>query len=523
MRNKFKQENQENEEKVVMKDSEIEYLQDMNKELSRQLANTLEQYHSLEENMASEVNAKQSAQMQLSAMEGEFYRIRLELDGKTNNEDESIDNGKNNKNKDDEIQTLSDTIFALEEKVFQLRLEAKDKKMLNRVQALRLKMNNIDEKINKEEGKTLELNKKFKECTDLIRKLENELDEYKLNEAQAVNKLEIIMKEIENINEKEKDKNNVTKEKDLNNEEPECMRKLFVRNLSFGTTEQGLKAYLEEYGKVNECVIMREAKTQRSRGFGFVTFASSKMVDLVQSWRPHEVDNREIETKRAIPRGSNAKEEDKRQIDKIFIRGIKEDINEKDILEACNNFGKVSKIYIPKHQTTQKCKEYGFVSFEDYDSVDKLCLYKEIKIKGHILSVNKAMDKNNSAEKGSHEEAKKYQSSFNQNNVVRHPNHYQNNRFNNNRNLNQREGRGWQNFQRREHGNWGGHINQSNLCYYYMNGGCKFGDFCRKSHQTMVNSNQGYTAPGINHGNFLGIESKINQEVRRQLRSLINV
>ena len=40
----------------------------------------------------------------------------------------------------------------------------------------------------------------------------------------------------------------------------------------------------------------------RSRGFGFVTFAQSTCVQDVQDQRPHTVDGKEIETKRATPK-----------------------------------------------------------------------------------------------------------------------------------------------------------------------------------------------------------------------------
>lgn len=40
----------------------------------------------------------------------------------------------------------------------------------------------------------------------------------------------------------------------------------------------------------------------RSRGFGFVTFMSPEHVDAVQKARPHKVDGRLVETKRAVPR-----------------------------------------------------------------------------------------------------------------------------------------------------------------------------------------------------------------------------
>jgi len=40
----------------------------------------------------------------------------------------------------------------------------------------------------------------------------------------------------------------------------------------------------------------------RSRGFGFVTYARASMVDDAQAARPHRVDGREVEPKRAVPR-----------------------------------------------------------------------------------------------------------------------------------------------------------------------------------------------------------------------------
>ena len=43
----------------------------------------------------------------------------------------------------------------------------------------------------------------------------------------------------------------------------------------------------------------------RSRGFGFITFKNAESVDAVQANRPHEIDGRSTETKRAMPREVN--------------------------------------------------------------------------------------------------------------------------------------------------------------------------------------------------------------------------
>lgn len=40
----------------------------------------------------------------------------------------------------------------------------------------------------------------------------------------------------------------------------------------------------------------------RSRGFGFITYKAAAEIDAAQANRPHVIDSREVETKRAMPR-----------------------------------------------------------------------------------------------------------------------------------------------------------------------------------------------------------------------------
>ncbi|MBI1372338.1 MAG: RNA-binding protein [Phycisphaera sp.] len=47
--------------------------------------------------------------------------------------------------------------------------------------------------------------------------------------------------------------------------------RIYVGNLSFQTTEDGLRSLFGEYGEVSDAVVMIDRQTGRSRGFGFVT------------------------------------------------------------------------------------------------------------------------------------------------------------------------------------------------------------------------------------------------------------
>jgi len=46
--------------------------------------------------------------------------------------------------------------------------------------------------------------------------------------------------------------------------------KIYVGNISWGTTEEGLKSLFAKFGEVDEANIATEGDTGRSRGFGFV-------------------------------------------------------------------------------------------------------------------------------------------------------------------------------------------------------------------------------------------------------------
>lgn len=65
-----------------------------------------------------------------------------------------------------------------------------------------------------------------------------------------------------------------------------------------------------------------------------MTYSSSTMVDQLMAARPHVLDSREIEPKRAIPREESGKPEASSSAKKLFVGGIREGtINEDDLRE----------------------------------------------------------------------------------------------------------------------------------------------------------------------------------------------
>lgn len=78
--------------------------------------------------------------------------------------------------------------------------------------------------------------------------------------------------------------------------------KIFIGGLSFETTDEALKRYFEQFGPVADAIVMKDAVSRRSRGFGFITYMSTASVDAALLVDQHIVDNRRVEAKRAVPR-----------------------------------------------------------------------------------------------------------------------------------------------------------------------------------------------------------------------------
>ena len=79
--------------------------------------------------------------------------------------------------------------------------------------------------------------------------------------------------------------------------------KLYVGNLSFGTTSQDLEKIFGEIGSVESANLIEDRETGRSRGFGFVEMSSKEEAqNAISSLNGKEVDGRQLTVNEAKPR-----------------------------------------------------------------------------------------------------------------------------------------------------------------------------------------------------------------------------
>lgn len=173
----------------------------------------------------------------------------------------------------------------------------------------------------------------------------------------------------------------------------EQYRKLFIGGLTPNTTEDHLKDYYSAWGEIVDVVVMKDSQSGRSRGFGFVTYKEPEMVDSAQANRPHEIDGKIVEAKRAMPREDSSSAESHMTVKKLYVGGLKKDITTDDLREYFSKFGKIVECEVVKSRETNVSRGFGFVTFDDYDPVDKAILYKPHVIKSSRSDVRKALSR----------------------------------------------------------------------------------------------------------------------------------
>ncbi|CAH2293041.1 DAZ-associated 1 isoform X3 [Pelobates cultripes] len=177
----------------------------------------------------------------------------------------------------------------------------------------------------------------------------------------------------------------------MNSQGGDEIGKLFVGGLDWSTTQ------------VVDCVIMKDKTTNQSRGFGFVKFKDPNCVGTVLASRPHTLDGRNIDPKPCTPRGMQPERSRPREgwqqkesrtesskSNKIFVGGIPHNCGEAELRDYFKRFGVVTEVVMIYDAEKQRPRGFGFITFEDEQSVDQAVNMHFHDIMGKKVEVKRA-------------------------------------------------------------------------------------------------------------------------------------
>uniref|UniRef100_A0A7S1TL02 RRM domain-containing protein n=1 Tax=Compsopogon caeruleus TaxID=31354 RepID=A0A7S1TL02_9RHOD len=171
--------------------------------------------------------------------------------------------------------------------------------------------------------------------------------------------------------------------------------KIFVGGLSWETNEWSLRNYFEKFGRVLECLIMRDRSTGHPRGFGFVTFMDGTVAYRV-AHEKHELDGRPVEAKLALPRNecpTPQRTNGSKASKKVFVGGLPSNCGDTELHRYFQHFGTVMECLVMYDHQTGNSRGFGFVTFSDLVSIDRVMEIEHHKILGKYVEVKRAEPK----------------------------------------------------------------------------------------------------------------------------------
>ncbi len=162
-------------------------------------------------------------------------------------------------------------------------------------------------------------------------------------------------------------------------------RTIFVNNISYDSTEERIKSVFESFGQILDVRIIYDKETKKPKGYCYVEFMEEESVgSVMQNKNNFVVDGRKVMVKTSQ---SVAKIREKLKY-VAHITNLPFSISEEKLKEflSKNDVDKIIDCLITKDETGNS-KGFGFVEFEDEESLKKALLLTGKIIRGRPVTI----------------------------------------------------------------------------------------------------------------------------------------
>ncbi|TFK64699.1 RNA-binding domain-containing protein [Pluteus cervinus] len=160
------------------------------------------------------------------------------------------------------------------------------------------------------------------------------------------------------------------------------VKSIFVGRLSWSIDNDRLAEEFSSCGEVVSAEVQMDRNTGKSRGFGYVHFATTEAVENALKMNGQEIDGRAVNIDRSTPRtpmdrkdASNKRaksfgDETGPPSSTLFIGNLSFSVDEDAVWNTFTDYG-VKSVRLPTDRDTGRPKGFGYVEFESVDGAKK--------------------------------------------------------------------------------------------------------------------------------------------------------
>eukprot|EP00752_Nemacystus_decipiens_P004059 g3717.t1 len=192
-------------------------------------------------------------------------------------------------------------------------------------------------------------------------------------------------------------------------------KKIFVRGLPWETTDQSLRAVFEQYGEIAEATVVMDKMTQKSKGYGFVTFKGMDGAHAALENPEKMIDGRvslcnlaALRSSQPLPQrggaggamqgaagmmggaaGGSGEDVSAR---KIFVRGLSWDTTTESLRNLFAQYGELEDAVVTTDRASGKSKGYGFITYRYAANAAAAVAEPEKQLDGRLTHCNIAAE-----------------------------------------------------------------------------------------------------------------------------------
>jgi RNA-binding protein Musashi len=194
--------------------------------------------------------------------------------------------------------------------------------------------------------------------------------------------------------------------------ENQGLYKIFVGGLAPEIDRDELRRVFERYGEVMDAVVMVDPDTQRSRGFGFVTFDDmdgKKATDHIMQIQPIQIHGRTVEVKLASPLPPSIEPKDREPVSinedrirtelppeqsqyRVFVGGLPPEVDKAELKQIFERFGLVIDSVVMIDAATHRSRGFGFVTFDEVngpESIERALQAQPLQVHGRSVEIRR--------------------------------------------------------------------------------------------------------------------------------------